>query len=509
MKSRDLSYLIEAHLDGRLSADESAELSRALIAIPAARRQFWEIMAVHGLLQEAVQQEWLGAAIPQPQDKVVRFPRRHWSVALAAAASLVALIAVVRFLAGGGGKIGNGVAVLIHSVGVRWVANAEAKSQNAVLPPGRLQLMSGALEIEFNDGARVVVEGPAEFRIVSASKGYLQSGKITVHVPQRARGFTVNSSNLTVVDYGTDFGFVVSNAAPDEVHVFKGRVEVASGSLELRSLKAGEAVCLESNTLKSIEATPTAFLTEAELARRGEAGAEEHFTAWQNLSGALSADPATLLYYNFEDHSPDWHTLTNLANAAEPGTQGSIEGCIWTSGRLPGKHALNFRGKSNRVRLSVPQTMRQVTLIAWVRVDGLTREFHPLLCPDASQSGSLRWELTESGRLRFSIGTDLGRSAIDWSAVESESLMTPDRLGQWVMLVSTFDGSRVRHYCNGSQVGSGAAECPDPLMIGAADIGDSQAVNLRHFLGAMDEFAVLGRAVSAKEIRDLYEQGKP
>lgn len=53
MKTR-LHDLIDAHLDGRLTTLEKAELEALLLASPEARQEFWSLTTIHGLLHEAV-----------------------------------------------------------------------------------------------------------------------------------------------------------------------------------------------------------------------------------------------------------------------------------------------------------------------------------------------------------------------------------------------------------------------------------------------------------------------
>jgi len=56
-----------------------------------------------------------------------------------------------------------------------------------------------------------------------------------------------------------------------------------------------------------------------------------------------------------------------------------------------------------------------------------------------------------------------------------------------------------------------------PFRIGAAELGNWNARGfpkndpfmIRNFGGAMDEFCLFGRALSADEIRALYSAGKP
>ncbi|MEI6491927.1 MAG: LamG-like jellyroll fold domain-containing protein [Verrucomicrobiota bacterium] len=530
-----IQLLLDKFRCGNLEEPERRELERELLSSPAARALFWREARFHALLARWGQESWgsrMAAAVP-PRESFTRI-RRGWWIGLAAAAVLI--IAGMSFLVRLGSRTPAGepkIAVLALASGAKWTNAGYAPG--ALLAPGWLELKSGVVEIEFFTGARVVVEGPAEFRLVSRNEGFLNFGKITAHVPPQAHGFKVDSSDVTVTDYGTDFGFAVWHDQPSEVHVFNGRVEISPFGMERRVLTSGEAVRIEAGGLQNIEANQASFPSEAELAMHDDLEEQQRFSAWEEASGLLSRDPATLLYYNFERQLPDppvykaggangvtqgsnferqlpkTLVLLNQAGGANGGTQGTIVGCTWAAGRWPGKKALDFRGGGDRVRISVPQNMTRLTFLAWVRVDSLSNGFHSLLSADTEQAGSLRWELTQTGRLRFSIGRDLGHSNTDWEAVNSDAFMMPDRFGQWLMLVTTFDGSKVRHFCNGESIGSGFAYSPPNLIIGTADVGNTQVIgmNTRRFMGSMDELAILDRAMSEEEVRRFYEAGRP
>ena len=161
------------------------------------------------------------------------------------------------------------------------------------------------------------------------------------------------------------------------------------------------------------------------------------------------------------------------------------------------------------MRTEVAEGMSAVTLLAWVRFDRLERELNALLTPDVSETETLRWEVERGGRMRLGIGRDLGNRELDWEVVVGDPVV-PVRGGSgWRLLVTTFDGEAVRHYSDGVPAGSGAAFRPAALRIGAADVGNGRGGEARALAGALDEFAIFSRAMSAGEIRELYEKGRP
>ena len=89
----------------------------------------------------------------------------------------------------------------------------------------RIELADGLAEIEFNDGATVLLEGPATFEVKASDNVALVDGRLAAVVPQRARGFRVHTSSLDVFDVGTEFGLVAHVSGAAEVHVFNGLVK--------------------------------------------------------------------------------------------------------------------------------------------------------------------------------------------------------------------------------------------------------------------------------------------
>ncbi len=83
------------------------------------------------------------------------------------------------------------VAVLLQAPGARWHPSDEPPRPGAPLLPGWLILESGLAQIEFYNGATVILEGPARLELVSRSEAYCASGKLRALVPPQAHGFTV------------------------------------------------------------------------------------------------------------------------------------------------------------------------------------------------------------------------------------------------------------------------------------------------------------------------------
>ncbi|HEV7401923.1 MAG TPA: hypothetical protein VGO11_03320, partial [Chthoniobacteraceae bacterium] len=391
-RRNELRALFSALQDGTLSSEDHARLERALAA-DADARQLWFL---HCDLETGLA-EWAAAREQQPAANVIAAPRSvfrrawRWAAPIAAMAALFVLTwrLVDRPPRTAPEAPATGLAVLGRTVGVEW--EGEPLNPGTVLSRGTLRLKSGAALVEFYSGARVVVEGPAEFELLGAGEAYLHAGKINAHVPPPARGFAVGSANLKVVDHGTDFGFEIKADAAPEVHVFTGEVEITRATVPPLSLRHGEAVRLEGGALTRMPATRSSFLTELELAQRDLTQAQARIAAMREATSALVQESATLIYFTFHEGDPTERRVENRKATAGPETHGVIIGGTWTDGRWPGKRALEFRGEGDRVRCTAAQPMSEVTLLAWVRVNSLPRAQNVLLASDSEQPGALHW----------------------------------------------------------------------------------------------------------------------
>jgi hypothetical protein len=107
----------------------------------------------------------------------------------------------------------------------RWPSGELALKFGDQLAPGQQVKMSqGLMQLTFNSGAKVVLEGPADFVATKPTEATLSQGRIAAAVPHFARGYTILTPTSEVVDLGTEFGVAVDDAGSSEVHVFNGDV---------------------------------------------------------------------------------------------------------------------------------------------------------------------------------------------------------------------------------------------------------------------------------------------
>jgi len=223
-----------------------------------------------------------------------------------------------------------------------------------------------------------------------------------------------------------------------------------------------------------------------------------------------------VVYYPFEPDQPWSRTLTDQAGGGGGGKphDGAVVGCTWATGRWPGKHGLEFKQVSDRVRVTVPGEFDSVTLAAWVRVDALPNVNNSLFMADGWDEGSLHWQVSNEGMLILGVkAPPQGRNAHYHAA----GAFTPDRLGRWVHVAVTYDrpGGWVTHYLDGKPVVRLPILFDAPLRVGDAELGNwNQAARrdnapIRHFSGCMDEFVMFSRALTEAEVERLCTRGRP
>lgn len=550
MEKERLIHLLNAYPDGSLGTSEVAELEGALKESPEARTIFWEVASLHGLTFEAAKLKWTQHREAAPAQAPAKSGRQHshpgWPVWAWAGEAVARWRRPFRW-AWPWGFAAVGVLILVNVwvvYGIRWMQVAELAravdmeweeegTLNTLAPGSSMKrrsyhLKRGAVQIRFHNGATMIFEAPAQFRIDSGRQVHCQLGRFRVHVPSKARGFTLTLEGLGVVDLGTEFGLSVPPSGPAEVHVFSGEVEVtrtestATGLL----LVEGEAVRVEPDHFDRMNASYAGFLSEVGLARRDQLEVRQRFQAWRKESEALDRDPSVLLHYTFEQSSPWDQVVHNDATNALPQSHGLVSECRWSEGRWPGKKALEIRHPKDRVRLQLSQTMRSATCLVWVRVDNLPNGFvHSLLTSDAEKAGSLRWTIGRGGNLRLGLATAGTGPEASWNVGESQPAVRTNMFGKWMMLATVYDGGKVFHYLDGRLVWSNPVKAPETLSFGWVELGNwvatvdhpdfqwaktrSASYFARDFEGRFDEVAVLSRAMTAEEIQRFYEAGRP
>jgi hypothetical protein len=534
----ELRALLDALCEETITADQVVRLEAIVLSRPEAEAFYVQYMSQFAELSRrfagrpaAAEQSIRDRLAGRTKSRAGPRRRGRWTVALlAAAAGILAFVTLMpkpAVVSPGQDTLeaaeptDNSVAILLQAPGAVWDPNGLTPRPGTPLYPGWLNLKSGVAQLEFYSGATVILEGPAEFELISRAQAYCRKGKLRAMVPPQAAGFTIGSPGMNLVDRGTEFGLRVGAGNATEVHVFQGKVDLYDAetdqdqSAPREELTTGQAARRDGpGAVRRIPADPAAFQTARDLAERARAENRERQQAWQKLRQDLAGDRSVVVYYPFEPDQPWSRTLTDRAGGqGGPPHDGAVVGCTWVAGRWTGKHGLDFRHVSDRVRLTVPGEFESVTLAAWVRVDALPNQNSSLFMTDKWIPGVLHWQIGQKGTLILGVRSPPGVANAHYHA---EGAFPPDRLGQWTFLAVVYDkaAGRVTHYLDGQPVSRHDVLVDQPLRVGTAELGNWSSGTgskdpIRYLNGCMDEFVMFSRALGDDEIERLFTQGRP
>ena len=457
----ELAELVSALCEDVITEEQFARLNELLESDPAARSYY----AVYIDMHVGLSRRWGGvepaARSPAAERRGIlqRWMRHPWSWTIAAAA-LLALVSLTAWLAGPPGvnlaessgaraaeseATTDSVAVLRLAADAVWAEGSATPAVAAPLAPGWLRLQSGSVVVQFFNGATVILDGPAEFQLVSANQAFCRSGRLTAEVPPQATGFRIGTPQAAVVDLGTAFGLDVQPERA-EVHVLKGEVAIRELPTSVPNLKEGEAISIERDgRIARMSAPRATFVSAQELERQAAASRRKQYETWLAAGPQFNAAPGLLARFDFEKESLSGQRVLNVA----PNTAvacGTVVGCGPAEGRWPGKGALEFRTLSDRVRVRVPGEYRSLTLAAWVRVDALDRAFNSLFMCEGYGAGRLPLADRPQGRFetRRQGGAPKGDGLLQSRRVWTGSPRTVDSPGRGLRRRSAPSGAFCR-----------------------------------------------------------------
>jgi hypothetical protein len=513
MKPEEQYRLMDELLDGAISETDFLRLEAEMLIDPLARQAYYDRVALTASLQ--------AFAVEQPSTYRPNKWQRAAKPALAAAAALVALAGVVfwprREAVADVEASAAGFAVISSQANAEW--GSVALKNGDLLPAGSVKLKAGLAKVEVFSGVTLVVEGPAEFEMLSPMEMRLTAGKLRAHVPEAARGFRARAADGDVVDLGTEFAMHVRPGTNSELHVLDGEVEWHTSGKSARLLKKGDA--LQTGSGMPISADATAFASISDANAREAVARQTRQTAWGQELAKLRTDPRLLAGYSLATALGDRRIL-NLASGPQLASAGAVVAAAAREDRWERPNgALDFSPTGSRVRVHVPGTHRSISMLCWVKLNSLDRLYNSLFLTDGHNDGAPHWQITKDGRLIFSIkkSGDLTPNKHDFF---SPPIWSPSIAGQWVMLGVVYDveRQRVTHFLNGealSQESIPANYLVTDVRLGNASIGnwsepvyrtDAQFA-VRNLNGSMDEFFLFGAALTAEAMSEFYNKSRP
>ena len=408
---------------------------------------------------------------------------------------------------------------------VQGLEGAQQKSgdrnRRSVLRLGdRLALSSGLMEITYDTGAKVILQGPATYEVESKNGGYLSVGKLTARLekesevggqrPEAANQkseitnhqFSIRTPTALVTDLGTEFGVEVLASGVTESHVFRGRVEVRrrapqGQAAETIVLKASEAVRIERDSIPAfrLAANPAQFITAIPK------------TLCAGLIARYKLDEIT---GGLVDRTPD---------ASGQHRSGSL----WNMTRanlVPGKAgramAFNVANDAAVERITLPWSPAfdlagdSFTIAVWLNRREAGKQIHETILhkegggsPPNTGGYSIMRE-RDSGRLMFRV-----RDVNDAATIVRTNTSGDDApIGEWVhfAVVGSYDrvGNRyeITLYRNGIECGKqdrvAMAELPLPLSLGGVENGWG-------FRGLLYDVQMHRRVLNGREVKFLAD----
>jgi len=270
VKSNELESLCQEVLDGTISAEHMAQLENELLQNPESLQEYVRYARLQNSLElkhEPVIS--IGERSVVPVDRIIQHQKKKVFkfVALATAALVLISISILSFVKSDENepplafKFAPGT-----EYAVSHPTELKNKPEGLVLVKGsNLTISQGTVELTFKSGVKSILQAPANVTLREDDTLYMHKGVAWFEVPSGAEGFTVNTSELNIVDLGTEFGVIAKPKSQDEIHVFKGKV-LASTRIHLKeseTLSKGEARRLDPvGRLVTIPLKANDFITE-------------------------------------------------------------------------------------------------------------------------------------------------------------------------------------------------------------------------------------------------------
>ena len=414
-------------------------------------------------------------------------------------------------------------------IDVKWADDSTAALGGARVPMGRkYALASGLMEITYDTGAKVILQGPAAYRVESRTGGFLSIGRLTARLekqsaisgqqsasaasvanhkslasspqplapnanpqspipnpslpPVPSPLFTIRTPTATVTDLGTEFGVEVTKDGRNRLHVFEGKVRLESrGSAVTASpkyeLAAGESADVE---------------PEGRVVRHSKGHAD---VVAQSVRFVRVLDqPQPLVAY--------WSMNEGQGKTAHDQSINHIDGWLngpvtWTQGKFGS--AIRVPGEGYVYCKSSPKLAfgkGDFTVALWFQAKDLT-DWRWLLNYNGEGAGKDQAALVvtiHGTRLRVSLG--------EWFTDVTNNPTIDVNETDWYHIAVVRQRSLVQGYVNGRPDGSPVVSLAN-LPLGSMRLGQGPHGNA--FEGALDDVALWNVALKPAQIKALAE----
>ena len=378
----------------------------------------------------------------------------------------------------------------------------------------------------FFSGARMTVKGPAEFTPLGDLSIQFDEGRAEVQVPDSAVGFRMFLPDGEITDFGTQFDIEVSEGVTSRIQVVKGEIEInlkGQGKGPVR-LTAGEARRIERDGgVASIDYSPSEMGEAIEALSKMRNRVK--MSRWQKFNEGLQSDPSLVVHFRMQPGETGEKEIVNHARSPEAPGSGTIVSAEWTEGRWPMKPALAFRNQADQVRIDIPGEFPEASMLAWVRVDALPRNYNGVFFSECGIEGEAHWQFTSDGTYQFGVRPRNAPLVSVFHRAFTKPVISPWAFGSWRLLSTTYhSGTReVVHYIDAAEVSRTVLEDSIPLRFGRSTLGNFHDMHaedhmnqswlgaewsFRNWTGAIDEFMLFSRVVSTRELEEIFEVGR-
>lgn len=227
-----LHALLSAVADATATEEQVDELARLLQTDAEARRFYVRYMDMHAALASG--------QLPHATTRARRMPWGLIAASLLAASVLVALLAVqpMNRGAGGGRAAAPGIAVMAaapagYVATIAWAsADAMLDGKPAIpgarLTAGEYHLTCGSMNVRFDGGARIRLDGTARFAIGSRRVMRIDEGTFVFQGDQTCESIEIITPHSVFKNIGTRYAAVIDSHR-EEVHVAEGAVRRTTG----------------------------------------------------------------------------------------------------------------------------------------------------------------------------------------------------------------------------------------------------------------------------------------
>ncbi len=203
-----------------------------------------------------------------------------------------------------------------------------------------------------------------------------------------------------------------------------------------------------------------------------------------------------------------WPFDGNANDASGNGNNGAVHGVTLTEDRFGNANGAYYFGSGNYIQVAANSRLNEITnstMSAWIRADSWYGSWIPIMSKGTGESNTRQYglEIIKRGYLS---GYDYA-SCFESASGEESYIFTDASipLGEWIHVAVTRGNGTAHAYLNGVEVGSISVLGAVPFNTEALDIGRDRPGSTEYFYGAMDEMRLYNRALSAAEVKSLYD----